>query len=141
MFIRSGCFMGILDHIGFAVSDLARSKTFYEEALALLGIKPLFEVTAEMTGGDGHWGFGREHPEFWIGTGKALTGKLHVAFTTSSRLDVDAFYKAALAAGARDNGTPGLRPQYHEHYYGAFVLDPDGHNIEAVCHLPESENA
>lgn len=133
--------MGILDHIGFSVSDFDRSKAFYETALAPLGIKSLFDVTAEMTGGDAYCGFGREHPEFWIGTGEALTGVLHVAFTSSSRSGVDAFYEAALAAGARDNGAPGLRPQYHEHYYGAFVLDPDGHNIEAVCHRPEETDA
>lgn len=129
--------MGILDHVGFAVSDFEKSKAFYAQALAPLGIKVLMEVTPEMTGGEAHCGFGSEHPEFWIGTGKALTGTLHVAFTVFSRDKVDAFYEAAMAAGGRDNGAPGLRPHYHEHYYGAFVLDPDGHNIEAVCHRPE----
>lgn len=128
--------MGILDHIGFVVSDLQRSKTFYEQALAPLGIRPLLKVTAEQTGGGAHCGFGREHPEFWIGDGEALQGVLHVAFTAFDRKVVDAFYEAALAAGGRDNGAPGLRPHYHEHYYGAFVRDPDGHNIEVVCHLP-----
>ena len=91
--------MGILDHIGFAVTDVARSKAFYEKALAPLGIKPLFEVTAEQTGGEAHCGFGREHPEFWIGTGRRLNGVLHVAFTAFDRAVVDAFYEAALAAG------------------------------------------
>jgi catechol 2,3-dioxygenase-like lactoylglutathione lyase family enzyme len=128
--------MGILDHVGFAVSDLERSKAFYEKALAPLGITPLFEVTAEQTGSGAACGFGRERPQFWIGTGETLKGGLHVAFTTSDRSTVDAFYEAALAAGGRDNGAPGLRPEYHEDYYGAFVLDPDGHNIEAVCHAP-----
>ncbi|GAB4392179.1 MAG: VOC family protein [Kiloniellaceae bacterium] len=128
--------MGILDHVGFAVSDLERSKAFYLKALAPLEIKPLMEVTAEQTGAGAHCGFGREHPEFWIGTGEGLQGVLHVAFTAFDRATVDAFYEAALAAGGRDNGAPGVRPHYHEHYYGAFVLDPDGHNIEVVCHLP-----
>lgn len=128
--------MGILDHVGFAVSDLERSKAFYVKALAPLDIKPLLEVTAEQTGSGAHCGFGREHPEFWIGTGEGLKGQLHVAFTAFDRKIVDAFYEAALAAGGKDNGAPGVRPHYHEHYYGAFVLDPDGHNIEVVCHLP-----
>jgi catechol 2,3-dioxygenase-like lactoylglutathione lyase family enzyme len=128
--------MGILDHVGFAVSDLERSKAFYAKALAPLDIKPLLEVTAEQTGAGAHCGFGREHPEFWIGSGEELKGQLHVAFTAFDRRVVDAFYAAALAAGGRDNGAPGVRPHYHEHYYGAFVLDPDGHNIEVVCHLP-----
>lgn len=129
--------MGVLDHIGFAVTDLASSKAFYEKALAPLDVKPLFEVTAEMTGGEAHCGFGRDRPEFWIGTGRRLQGVLHVAFTASSRAVVDAFHEAATAAGGKDNGKPGLRPHYHPNYYGAFVLDPDGHNVEAVCHLPE----
>jgi catechol 2,3-dioxygenase-like lactoylglutathione lyase family enzyme len=128
--------MGILDHIGFAVSDLAASKAFYEKALAPLGIAPLLEVTAEQTGSGAACGFGRERPQFWIGTGAGPKGEVHVAFTAPDRNTVDAFYKAALAAGGRDNGAPGLRPHYHEHYYGAFVLDPDGYNVEAVCHEP-----
>ena len=128
--------MGILDHVGFAVSDVARSKAFYEKALAPLGIKPLLELTAEQTGDGAHCGFGREHPEFWIGSGAELQGELHVAFTAFDRKIVDAFYEAAIAAGGRDNGAPGLRPHYHPHFYGAFVRDPDGHNIEVVCHLP-----
>ena len=128
--------MGILDHVGFAVSDLERSKAFYVKALAPLQIRPLLEVTAEQTGGGAHCGFGREQPEFWIGEGEALKGVLHVAFTAFDREVVDAFHAAALAAGGRDNGAPGLRPHYHENYYGAFVLDPDGHNVEVVCHLP-----
>ncbi|MPZ10982.1 MAG: VOC family protein [Kiloniellaceae bacterium] len=129
--------MGVLDHIGFAVTDLARSKAFYKKALAPLEMKPLFEVTVEMTGGEAHCGFGRDRPQLWIGTGRPLQGVLHIAFTAQSRAVVDAFHQAALAAGGRDNGKPGLRPQYHANYYGAFVLDPDGHNVEAVCHLPE----
>ncbi len=128
--------MGILDHVGFAVNDITRSKAFYEKALAPLGIRALFEVTPKQTGGEAHCGFGREHPEFWIGTGRRLHGVLHVAFTAFDRKVVDAFYEAALAAGGKDNGAPGLRPHYHENYYAAFVQDPDGHNIEVVCHLP-----
>lgn len=128
----------MIDHIGFSVSDFARSKAFYETALAPLGYGLLMEVTPEMTGAHGHAGFGRDgKPDFWIGSAAPLAGCLHVAFTAPSRAVVDAFYAAAIAAGARDNGAPGLRPHYHPNYYGAFVLDPDGHNIEAVCHRPE----
>jgi catechol 2,3-dioxygenase-like lactoylglutathione lyase family enzyme len=127
----------MFDHIGFSVSDLAVSKAFYEKALKPLGIKILMELTPEMTGGEyGGAGLGKERPQFWIGTGPRHIPGIHVAFTADSRADVEAFYKAALAAGGRDNGPPGLRPHYHENYYAAFVLDPDGHNIEAVCHKP-----
>jgi predicted lactoylglutathione lyase len=84
-------------------------------------------------------GFGREaRPQFWIGTGQAPTTRLHLAFTARSRAEVRAFYEAAIAAGGADNGPPGLRPNYHPNYYGAFVIDPNGHNIEAVCHSPEA---
>ncbi|WHZ19051.1 MAG: hypothetical protein OJF55_001200 [Rhodanobacteraceae bacterium] len=128
----------MLDHIGFPVSNFLHSKKFYEAALAPLGIGIVMEVTAEQTGGTSHAGFGEAgKPYFWIGDGEGmLRGRFHVAFTARTRADVGAFHQAALAAGGRDNGKPGLRPHYHEHYYGAFVLDPDGHNIEAVCHLP-----
>jgi catechol 2,3-dioxygenase-like lactoylglutathione lyase family enzyme len=129
----------MLDHIGFPVSDFARAKAFYEKALAPLGIGVVMEVTKAESGGayEGA-GFGEQRkPYFWIGSGAALTGRLHVAFAAKDRASVDAFYKAAMAAGATDNGPPGLRPHYHPNYYGAFVLDPDGHNIEAVCHKAE----
>jgi len=127
----------MLDHIGFAVSDYARSLAFYKKALEPLGYGLAMEVTREVTGGEAHAGFGRDgRADFWIGTGKSLSGRLHVAFTARSRAEVDAFYAAALAAGGTDNGKPGLRPMYHQNYYGAFVLDPDGHNVEAVCHTP-----
>ncbi len=129
--------MPVLDHIGFTVADMTTSRSFYETALAPLGMKVLMEVTAEMTGGDIHCGFGSDRPEFWIGSGAAPAGRVHVAFNARDRATVDAFYAAALAAGGRDNGAPGLRPHYHNNYYGAFVLDPDGNNIEAVCHRPE----
>lgn len=126
----------MLDHVGFPVKDFERSKAFYLAVLAPLGYGLTLEVTPEMTGGtDRHAGFGPPgRPQFWIGTGSGLQGRLHVAFAATTRANVDAFYQAALAAGATDNGAPGVRPQYHAHYYGAFVLDPDGHNIEAVCH-------
>ncbi len=127
----------MLDHIGFGVSDFARSKQFYERALAPLGYRIVMEVAPQESGGSAFAGFGDERkPYFWIGTGNALTGRLHVAFMAKDRAAVDAFYRAAIAAGGKDYGAPGLRPHYHPNYYGAFVLDPDGHNVEAVCHRP-----
>jgi catechol 2,3-dioxygenase-like lactoylglutathione lyase family enzyme len=127
----------MLDHIGFAVSDFGRSLAFYKTVLAPLGFRLIMEVPREVTGGEAHAGFGRDdRGQFWIGTGKGLSGRLHVAFAARSQAEVDAFYAAALQAGAKTNGAPGLRPHYHPNYYGAFVLDPDGHNIEAVCHTP-----
>jgi catechol 2,3-dioxygenase-like lactoylglutathione lyase family enzyme len=131
----------MLDHVGFKVADFARSKAFYELALAPLGCALVMEVTPEMTGTDArHAGFGTPgKPFFWIGTGDTTQGSLHVALLARDRVAVDAFHAAALAAGATDNGAPGLRPHYHPDYYGAFVLDPDGHNIEAVCHAPEND--
>jgi catechol 2,3-dioxygenase-like lactoylglutathione lyase family enzyme len=130
----------MFDHIGFPVSNLLHSKRFYQTALEPLGVGIVMELTAEQTGTSAQAGFGENgKPYFWIGDGEGvLRGRLHVAFTAKTRADVDAFHKAALAAGGRDNGKPGLRPHYHAHYYGAFVLDPDGHNIEAVCHSAEA---
>ena len=130
----------MLDHIGIPVSDFAGAKAFYAQALAPLGIELVMEVTAERTGKGSAAGFGSGgKPYFWFGDDGAPPPGLHshVAFVADSRAQVDAFHRAALNAGGRDNGAPGVRPHYHEHYYGAFVLDPDGHNIEAVCHLPE----
>ena len=128
----------MLDHIGFSVSNMKVSRIFYEKALKPLGITPVMEVTPEMTGtSDSHVGFGAGRPFFWIGTGGKVSVATHVAFATESRKIVDEFYAAAIAAGGRDNGKPGLRPHYHENYYGAFVLDTDGNNIEAVCHAPK----
>ena len=125
----------MIDHTGFAVSNMARSKAFYAAALGTLGITLLMEVTAEQTGKDSHAGFGAHNkPFFWIGDGKVAQGSVHIAFTADSRAQVDALYRAALAAGGRDNGPPGIREYSHPSYYGAFVLDPDGNNIEAVCH-------
>lgn len=128
----------MIDHVGFKVSDFDRSLAFYKQALAPLGYVLVMEVTPEMSGdGSRHAGFGKDRkPDFWIGTGGTTSG-LHIAIATTARADVDAFHRAALAAGAADHGAPGLRPIYHPGYYGAFVLDPDGHNIEAVCHAPE----
>lgn len=128
--------MSDLDHISLNVSDYERSKAFYKTALEPLGIKLIMEGTSGA-------GFGRAFPHFWIRQGVGTFQKpadvtpitpVHVAFKASSRAEVDAFHKAAVAAGARDFGPPGLRPQYHPGYYGAFVIDPDGHNIEAVVH-------
>jgi catechol 2,3-dioxygenase-like lactoylglutathione lyase family enzyme len=128
----------VLDHIGFPVSDFERSKAFYLKVLEPLGFTLLKDVDlSDEAGPGGYAGFGGDRPQFWIGTGKSFTGRLHVAFAAKDRAQVRSFYAAALAAGGQDNGPPGLRPHYHENYYGAFVLDPDGHNIEAVTHLPE----
>ncbi len=129
----------MLDHVGFAVSDAERSRVFYEQALEPLGIGLIMTVTPEQTeaGGTAH-GFGSDgKPYFWIGDHERVGQGTHVAFAVDSRAEVDAFHAAALAAGGTDHGAPGLRPHYHPHYYGAFVLDPDGLNIEAVCHKPE----
>jgi catechol 2,3-dioxygenase-like lactoylglutathione lyase family enzyme len=129
----------MIDHVGFPVSDYARSKTFYEKALAPLGYTLIKEYNAAQTeSGSPAAGFGRDgKPDFWIGGEGGLGGQLHIALAVNDRATVEAFYQTALAAGGRDNGPPGLRPHYHRNYYGAFVLDPDGHNIEAVCHRPE----
>ena len=128
----------MIDHVGFPVSDYRRSKAFYEKALAPLGYTLVMEVDADVTGsGAVAAGFGvNDKPDFWIGGEGGLDKPLHVAIVAKDRATVDAFYKAALAAGGIDNGAPGLRPHYHPDYYGAFVRDPDGHNIEAVCHRP-----
>ena len=128
----------MIDHIGFAVSDYQRSKAFYTRALAPLGYALIMEVGAQQTeSGHPAAGFGASgKPDFWIGGEGKLEKPLHVAIVAKDRSTVDAFHRAALAAGGKDKGAPGLRPQYHPNYYGAFVLDPDGHNIEAVCHAP-----
>ena len=128
----------MIDHIGFAVSDYERAKAFYAKALAPLGYVLIMEVAAEGNpSGAPAAGFGANgKPDFWIGGEGGLNKPLHIAIATKDRAAVDAFYQAALAAGAKDNGAPGVRAHYHPNYYGAFVLDPDGHNIEAVCHRP-----
>lgn len=126
----------MLDHVGLTVSDFKASRAFYDQALQPLDARVLMEVGAEQTGAGPYAGYGRDRPVFWIGAMGPRTGPAHVAFAAESRAQVDAFHKAALAAGGRDNGAPGLRPHYHPNYYGAFVLDPDGTNVEAVCHAP-----
>ena len=126
----------MIDHVGFSVSDYARARSFYEKALAPLGYGLIMEVTAEQTGQPAA-GFGSGgKPDLWIGGEGMLQPPVHIAIVAKDRQMVDAFYHAALAAGGKDNGAPGLRPHYHPNYYAAFALDPDGHNIEAVCHLP-----
>jgi catechol 2,3-dioxygenase-like lactoylglutathione lyase family enzyme len=121
----------MFDHVGFEVRDLQQSRKFYEQALAPLGIKLLMDLKEYHVAG-----FGVERAQFWISGGEPSNGpdELHVAFAAKDRAQVDAFYEAAIKAGARDNGKPGPRPEYHDKYYGAFVLDLDGNNIEACCH-------
>jgi catechol 2,3-dioxygenase-like lactoylglutathione lyase family enzyme len=128
----------MLDHVGFGVTNYEKSKAFYEKALKPLGIGVIMEVSPEQTGGVAATGFGdQQKPYFWIGTGDKPKGGQHVAFAVESRRIVDDFHKAALSAGGRDKGAPGRRPHYHADNYGAFLLDPDDNNIEAVCHRPE----
>jgi catechol 2,3-dioxygenase-like lactoylglutathione lyase family enzyme len=121
----------IIDHIGLAVSDYDRSKQFFCAALAPLGIELVMEV-------EGWAGLGRAgKPEFWFGTHTGSHQPMHIAFAAQNREQVRAFYTAALAAGGKDNGPPGIREMYHPNYYGAFVIGPDGHNVEAVSHVAE----
>lgn len=128
----------MIDHVGFAVSNYARAKAFYAQALAPLGYEIVMEVSADVNeSGFPAAGFGiGNKPDFWIGGEGKLPHPLHVAIVAKDRASVDAFHRAALAAGGQDNGAPGLRPHYHPNYYAAFVRDLDGHNIEAVCHAP-----
>lgn len=121
----------MLDHIILTVSDYSASRAFYLEALEPLGYEVIMEVGP--AGGFGVAG----KPDFWIRQAEPVKPPVHVAFRAPDRRSVDAFHAAAMAAGGRDNGGPGLRAHYHPNYYGAFVFDPDGNNIEAVCHLPE----
>jgi len=126
----------MLDHVGFAVSGFDRSLAFYRAALAPLGISVLMEFPGE--GNTRHAGLGTPgKPFFWIGDAKKPDSGVHLAFSAPDRDAVRRFYDAALTAGGRDNGGPGLRAEYHPTYYAAFVLDPDGNNVEAVCHAPE----
>jgi catechol 2,3-dioxygenase-like lactoylglutathione lyase family enzyme len=117
-------------HVGLGVSDLEQSKAFYQQALGPLGYQLLTER-------DGAAGFGRNgKPDFFVHANRPLSGPTHVAIASPDRATVQAFHAAGLAAGGRDDGPPGPRPHYHQDYYGAFVLDPDGNNVEAVCHRP-----
>jgi catechol 2,3-dioxygenase-like lactoylglutathione lyase family enzyme len=125
----------MIDHTGVIVSNINESKTFYEKALTPIGYTLIMELPASVTGHTDVAGFGEPpKPDFWISSGTPNKPPIHIAFRVATRARVDAFYKAAMEAGGKDNGPPGLRPHYHPNYYGAFVLDPDGHNIEAVCH-------
>ncbi len=124
----------MFDHVKFGVRDYPAARAFYVAALAPLGVK---------VGSEGEPSYGIElcgegEPSLCLFQTQQPTAALHIAFSAKSRAQVDAFYRAALAAGARDNGPPGLRPKYHANYYAAFVIDPEGHNIEAVCHRPEA---
>jgi catechol 2,3-dioxygenase-like lactoylglutathione lyase family enzyme len=122
--------VSMLDHVGLRVEDIDGSRAFYRETLAPLGYALVYE-------GQGWAGFGAEGlPDFWISGGGPTSPAVHVAFRASGRSSVDLFHAAGLAAGGTDNGAPGLRPEYHKDYYGAFILDPDGNNIEAVFHGP-----
>jgi catechol 2,3-dioxygenase-like lactoylglutathione lyase family enzyme len=121
----------IIDHIVLTVSDYDSSKRFFKGALAPLGIELALEFS-------GSAGFGKSgKPELWVSGGEPTQRPMHIAFVAESRVQVRAFYDAALRAGGKDNGPPGIRANYHPNYYGAFVIAPDGHNVEAVCHKAE----
>jgi catechol 2,3-dioxygenase-like lactoylglutathione lyase family enzyme len=133
----------LFDHLGVDVADLAAARAFYDAALRPLRIAIVQEITPEQTGGSAVLGYGKTadsrdiqagKPSFWIAEGDRATGGIHFAFVAANRAEVDAFHAAALAAGGKDNGAPGPRPHYHPGYYGAFVIDPDGNNVEAVFH-------
>ena len=130
--------MSGIDHSSLSVSNFAKAKAFYGAALAPLGITVLMEFAKAVTGNADVAGLGSNgKPFFWLADAGKTSPRIHLAFVADSRAQVDAFYTAAIAAGGKDNGAPGLRPMYHPNYYGAFVLDADGHNIEAVCHAAE----
>ena len=118
----------MIDHLKLHVRDVERSRAFYEAALAPLGYRVMLEPALGVVG------MGAEMPDFWLALDPEAAGFAHVAFRVDTTDLVDSFHAAALDAGGRDNGAPGLRPQYHPAYYGGFVLDPDGNNVEAVCH-------
>ncbi|MHA6692153.1 VOC family protein [Devosia sp. A449] len=126
----------MIDHVGILVSDWAKSQAFYDATLGALGATLLQLVPEQYTGGVKVGGYGRQKPDFWMTESQTPGGGRHYAFAAQSRAEVDAFHAAAMAAGGRDNGAPGLRADYHPNYYAAFVIDPDGNNIEAVCHAP-----
>ena len=122
----------MIDHIDFAVKDLDRSRRFYTSTLAALDVEPFMDIKTD----EGREGVGYGSltgPHFWIGGGKVVRGRIHIAFVAKSRKAVDDFHRAALKVGGLCKGAPGLRPVYGDHYYAAFIIDPDGHTIEAVC--------
>jgi catechol 2,3-dioxygenase-like lactoylglutathione lyase family enzyme len=130
--------MSSIDHTSLSVSDFAAAKAFYSAALKPLGISVQMEVTKGAGSDFDAAGFGTQgKPFFWLAGGGKQTPHVHIAFAAGNRAEVDAFHAAAIAAGGKDNGPPGIRAQYHPTYYGAFVLDADGNNVEAVCHKPE----
>ena len=129
----------MIDHTGITVSDLERSRAFYEQALAPLRYRIVKRVV-DAYGFGVIDGFGKSPDpagDFWLSVGDPMQPRVHFAFSAASHSEVDAFFAAAIAAGGRDNGKPGLRPRYHTDYYAAFILDPDGYNVEAVCHAPQ----
>ncbi len=126
----------MFDHVGILVANWTKAKAFYDAAFAPLGYSLIAEVPEQFTGGVKVGGYGKDKPDFWL-TESAETGPgRHYAFVATTHAEVDAFYAGAMANGGRDNGAPGLRPHYHATYYGAFVIDPDGNNVETVCHGP-----
>lgn len=133
----------MIDHLSIGVSDFALSLAFYDTVLAELGFKRCMDIEFDGIKAAGYGSDSDTEPLFWIGQKNELTTAItpsagfHIAFQATTQSGVDAFYREAMAAGATDNGKPGLRPQYHPNYYAAFVLDPDGYNIEAVCHQPQ----
>jgi catechol 2,3-dioxygenase-like lactoylglutathione lyase family enzyme len=128
----------MIDHLSLVVSDYEKSKAFYSQALAPTGHSKVVELAAAHPGQSGSAGFCHaDGSDVWISQGTTPTTPIHIAFRVPTRAAVDAFHAAAVAAGGTDNGAPGLRAKYHPRYYGAYVLDPDGHNIEAVCHEAE----
>lgn len=128
----------MIDHMNIKVADFERARAFYDAAFAPLGASMLHMVPEEFSNGVRMAGYGQEKPSFWLYEGAPPAGyHQHIAFAANNRAEVDEFYKAAIAAGGKDNGGPGLRPHYHPDYYGAFVFDLDGNNIEAVCHKPD----
>lgn len=127
----------MIDHSGISAADISKAVSFYDQAFAPLSISLLAEVPLEFTDGKRVVGYGTHRPQFWLSEGEAQKPPVHFAFAAPTHAAVDAFYEAALKAGGSDNGAPGIRAHYHENYYGAFVLDPEGNNIEAVCHKAE----
>jgi len=122
----------VFDHIGIGVSNLETSEAFFLQALAPLGIGIVMDFSHAV-------GLGRrQKPSFWLGATDDKPVPLHIAFAAEDRRQVDAFYHSALAAGGKDNGSPGIRHHYHPNYYAGFVIGPDGHNVEAVCHRAEA---